>query len=244
MSAANLMLAANVVWSSCFGVPTPSLDSTDRGGSAPPAHQVWEQQLCRQLSAEGFVDVEYTVASQTAKLERSAPSAGQKIEIGELKAGRLMITVPAEKKPGKYQVREQVIWVKVKAYKSVWVAAQDVKAGEKVRKRDIAFRNVEIASFIGLANDNLRIASPIGHRAKNALKKGSVITDGSLLSSPHMRRGAVVDVTIARGPVRIEAKGKVLTDVYDVQRVYVKLDHNNVQMLGALTSSGKILVQL
>lgn len=210
------------------------------------AHYAWRQSLCKKLSNEGFKSVEYVVVSQSEKTvaAQGGLSPADSLEIGEIKGGRLMLRVSSEHDQNQNRVQEKVFWLKIKARKSAWVIVRDVQAGDKVRRRDVAFQEIDIAPFTGLLNDQLLLNNPIGQRARNQLKKGAVITDNSLLSSPHMQRGTVVDVTIARGPVSIEAKGEVLTDVYDVQKVHVKLEYNDVQMLGALTSDGNVLVQL
>lgn len=235
MAAFGLILAASVAWSSCAGPTAIGVADDSR------ALQEWEPALCRTLDSAGFADIRYKIISRSEGAEshhRSSPAVDG-IELGELRAGRMAINLKA---PG--STRSQVLWLKVKANKEAWIAARDIRAGATVHRRDVAYKYVDVAPFMGLASEKIYLGNPIGSRARAAIKRGGVLTSRSLLSSPFIKRDAVVDVTIANGPVKIVGRARVLADVYDRSRVHVKLEQANGQMLGVLTPSGDVLIEL
>lgn len=116
-----------------------------------------------------------------------------------------------------------------------WVAAQQTPRGASVHAT---------RGLVPLGRNTLTRVDHAGPwQARLDLEQGTPLTPATVEPRPDVRRGAVVDVVVARGRVRLVAPGRLLTDGQIGQPVRVHNEATHTALRGVLVDEQTVEIQ-
>lgn len=118
--------------------------------------------------------------------------------------------------------KENDLWVKteIKVYTTMVVASRPVLRNETLNEGDLRLEKRLVSSIPREVFNNP--SDIVGMRAKRALKKGELITEGDIVMPPLFSRGNMVTILAEKGPLVISTLGRALEKGYKGKIVRVE----------------------
>ena len=138
------------------------------------------------------------------------------------------------------RARAQVA-ARVIVYRPVVVAARDIRAGEVLTVDDVALEERNIDGMLG--EPLFRIDSAVGRQLRGSLRSGSVITRNMLREPYAVRRGDVVQLTVAFGHVYVQAQGRALQSGRIGDSILVRNNRSGRTLRGVVVARGQVRIQ-
>lgn len=176
------------------------------------AFEEWPQVVCAQFENQfGRLELSKLSARQpyygTSAAANSSEASGQrsgKFTFEGVKAGRLKVHWT----DGSDSSKTAMLWLKVAAYRTTWVAKRALVKGQQIRAGDVEFRNVNVAPFLGI-KEPIPL-SPVGGFADRSLAKGKIITRDIITTPPLIEKNTSVDIILQRGAISLTQQGIAL----------------------------------
>jgi len=164
---------------------------------------------------------------------------------------RLIVREPAEEAPRKHMLMwvdvmvdgafVQVVPVTfvVQAYRSVYVARQDMRTGRVAQDREFDSREIDVtqspAAPVVVLSD---AAAATAWRMKHAVARGGVLLKNQIEEAPAVARGESATLRSQVGMLTVESKVEVLQDGYPGQMVKVRASASSGPVLARVASAG------
>lgn len=170
----------------------------------------------------------------------AVPSGTVKLRIAESFADALSrrMLVPVEIWSDGALVRTVPVWFAVTAFQEALVATGSFPAGYQPAAQDFVLAKVEVTALSG--NPLPPTTDLVGQRLKRKVDAGGALLQGYLEPAPEVVRGEQVAFAYAEGMIRIEGKGRALSDGRVGQNVRIR--SGNDTLLATVVAPGQVSV--
>lgn len=226
------------------------------GGSQPMLHWSGADQVEVSVAQQKVAGVKIADTARAAlqewlagKVERSDISDVDDTRDTLVAPGKLRLSarMPTDDMPRKRMLVWVDIWVDdafvrvvpisfvVQAYKTAYVARQDVRVGRVVQDDEFDSRQIDVTeSTAPVAVLNNAAA----WRMKHAVARGAVLLKNQVEEAPAVARGEAATLRSQVGVLMLESKVEVLQDGYPGQMVKVRLPAASGPVLARVTRAG------
>ncbi len=127
--------------------------------------------------------------------------------------------------PYKRSTKNGIITLKLKLYKDVAVAIDNLRRGEKLSNSDFKIEEKEITSLRGIPVNINKIAQV---RLKRNIKQGTILLENMLETIPDVKRGYRVNAIFQKGIVNVSFNATARTEGKIGDIIKVKRDDNKI----------------
>jgi flagella basal body P-ring formation protein FlgA len=198
------------------------------------------QQVCTAVAAR-FESTEVSLLSVHAltDVELAAHSGrGTKLRVGQLRAGRVPVTVAADATTGRGQ---GTLWFRVEGLGTAWTSKLDLRRGESVGPEVLERTRIDLAA-LDLDMTEL-LDAPEGLVAIRSIRRGTPLTARALRAPPLVDREQSVAVLVQHKNIRLLVRGTARSAGWRVgDRVSVEIPGATARVTARVTGEGKVHV--
>lgn len=201
-----------------------------------------QQQVCQQLSSR-YKNISLNLISSGTVPEKALADrlVAQNIELGNMRAGRLPVTIVWPASDAKKQ--QGVMWFRVSAMTSVWRTRRDLKAEQLISASDVELVQLDVAAE-PTATAEPKV-SPVGMAVLRPVRKNQVLVSDDLSEPALVKRNERVRVMLNQPGLQLLARGTALTTGWrknDV--VQVQITGAEATVTGKVANVGEVYVEI
>jgi flagella basal body P-ring formation protein FlgA len=137
-------------------------------------------------------------------------------------------------------LRRVQIPVRIKIYRDVPVAAENIARESELTENEITYQKLNVTYYSD--DDFPGTEEIIGTKADRNISKGTVITKKLLRDESGIRKGEKVSVILESGTIQIRTYGTALQDAGVGSEIRVKRENSNSVLQGRVTKEGTVII--
>lgn len=137
-------------------------------------------------------------------------------------------------------LRRVQIPVRIKIYRDVPVAAENIQRESELTENDITYQKLNVTYYSD--DDFPETDEIIGAKADRNISKGTVITKKLLRDESGIRKGEKVSIILEAGTIQIRTYGTALQDAPVGSDIRIKRENSNTILQGRVARDGTVII--
>jgi len=167
-----------------------------------------------------------------------------RIELSTREQGRLHGAVPVGVVLSDDQrvLKRGTVTARIESSRPVWVTSRALRRGDRLRAKDLRMEHRDAGRVPREATDRLEVL--VGKELKRSVREGEPVRTSWVMAPSIIERGQLVRLIVVRGGLRIEGRGKAISDGALGERIRVVNTDSRRQVVGRVAPDGSIHVGL
>lgn len=165
-----------------------------------------------------------------------------RVELSTRERGRLNGAVPVSVvlSDDRRVLKRGIVTARVEASRSVWVVARDLRRGDRLRDKDLRSERMDAGSVPRETTSDLD--QLLGKELKRSVREGTPLRTSWVTAPSIVERGQLVRLILTREGLRIEGRGKAVTDGALGDRIRVVNTDSRREVVGRVVEDGSVHV--